>query len=321
VDGKAKVTGLVLAGYLLGRTKKLKLALTIAGAVGGKQLMNNKDELLGQVTKLVQSSPETRRLVEQVSVRLLDAAKGAAIAGASKRIESVSNNLQSRADRLNAGVGEAAGKAAEAGKDAAGMATEAGKGAAGTAAAGAGAAGAGVAKGLRSVTHPFKSRAERRQAAEEETEERPEGEEEYAEEERPEGEEQYAEEERPEGEEEPEAEQPEEEQPEAEAAEEEPEAEQPEEEQPQGRQQRPEGRGAGEQPRSESRPAGQPARKPNQQRPATPRPAPKEMTGAAPKAAAPKKAEGAAKSEPGARKPVPRSGGNRPAASGKPSTR
>ncbi|MFD1213458.1 hypothetical protein ACFQ36_15565, partial [Arthrobacter sp. GCM10027362] len=216
MDNKAKVTGLVLAGYLLGRTKKLKLALTVAGALGGKQLMNNKDELAAQVTKLVQSSPEARRLVEQVSGRLVEAAKGAAIAGASKRIESVSNTLQSRAERLNAmqqGVGEAAGRTAEAGMAAAG--------AAGT---GAGAVGAGAGRGLRSVTHPFKSRAERRQAVEdtesagtspeeeagqeetpaaagrEETEERPEGEapeEEYAEEERPEG--GAAEEERPEG--------------------------------------------------------------------------------------------------------------------------
>lgn len=114
MDGRARFAVVLLAGYLLGRTKKMKLALTVAGALGGKQLVNNRKDILGQVTKVLDSSPEAKRLVNEVAGTLVQAARGAAMAAASKGVNSLSGNLQERAEKLRApqeAVGDVAGAA------------------------------------------------------------------------------------------------------------------------------------------------------------------------------------------------------------------
>ncbi|GAB3526474.1 hypothetical protein [Arthrobacter monumenti] len=101
MDEKAKLTAILFGGYLLGRTKKAKLALTVAGLIGGKQLSSSKGGLMSQMNELAKSSPEVRKLREQITGKLADAAKGAAMAGATKGIESVNANLQNRTQQLN----------------------------------------------------------------------------------------------------------------------------------------------------------------------------------------------------------------------------
>ncbi|WP_026536329.1 hypothetical protein [Arthrobacter sp. H14] len=108
MDEKAKLTAILLGGYLLGRTKKAKLALTVAGLIGGRQLSSNKGELMGQVNELAKASPEVKKLREQITGKLADAAKSAAIAGATRGIESVNTNLQNRTQRLNDSNGASA---------------------------------------------------------------------------------------------------------------------------------------------------------------------------------------------------------------------
>ena len=124
MDGRAKLAAVLLGGYLLGRTKKMKLALTVAGAIGGKQLMNNRQDIVSRATKVLDSSPEAKRLVNEVTGTLVQAARGAALTAASKGVSSLSTNLQDRAEKLRSPQ-EAAGKATETATGAAGKGKEA----------------------------------------------------------------------------------------------------------------------------------------------------------------------------------------------------
>ncbi len=61
----ARVALGVAGGYLLGRTKKMKLALMLGGMAAGRRA-GGPGELLGQGTKLLAASPELSRLVSEV---------------------------------------------------------------------------------------------------------------------------------------------------------------------------------------------------------------------------------------------------------------
>ncbi|WP_334172392.1 hypothetical protein, partial [Sinomonas sp.] len=101
----------------------MKLAITVAGALGGRQLMTHRGDIIGRATKVLDSSPEAKRLVDQVTGTLAQAARGAAITAAAKGVGSLSQNLQNRAERLKAPK-EAAGKAAGTATETAGKATD-----------------------------------------------------------------------------------------------------------------------------------------------------------------------------------------------------
>ena len=104
----------VIGGYLLGRTKKMKLAIMLGGALAGKKISTDPTALLGMVSKLVQSSPELQKLDSAVRGRLLEAGKDAALAVASSRMESLTDNLVNRVENLGKPATEAAGAAGQA---------------------------------------------------------------------------------------------------------------------------------------------------------------------------------------------------------------
>ena len=72
----------VAIGYVLGRSRKMKLAIAAAGMMAGKRLTPNPRELLTKGGELLASSPEVKKLTGEARERLLDAAKSAAIAAA-----------------------------------------------------------------------------------------------------------------------------------------------------------------------------------------------------------------------------------------------
>src|SRR4051794_41908833 len=82
--GKGQLAALLLGGYLLGRTKKMRLALTLAAAVGGSRMAGNAGgkSVLGRINGLVASSPQAKALVDQGTTTPAQTAKTAAIAGA-----------------------------------------------------------------------------------------------------------------------------------------------------------------------------------------------------------------------------------------------
>jgi hypothetical protein len=95
----ARVALGVAGGYFLGRTKKMKLALMLAGMAAGRQV-GGPGELLGAGTKLLGSSPDLSRLVDEVRDRLLASGKNAALAVATRQVESLTDRVGKRVESL-----------------------------------------------------------------------------------------------------------------------------------------------------------------------------------------------------------------------------
>jgi hypothetical protein len=93
----ARVALGVAAGYFLGRTKKMKLAMMLGGMAAGRQA-GGPGELLRTGTKLLNSSPELARLTDEVRGRLLDAGKGAVLAVAARQVESLTDRVGKRVE-------------------------------------------------------------------------------------------------------------------------------------------------------------------------------------------------------------------------------
>lgn len=91
----------VAGGYVLGRTKKMKLAIMLAGMASGNKIARDPAQLLAQGTRLVQSSPQLSALSDEVRGRLVDAGKGIAVAVVSKQMDSLSDRLSERTNRLS----------------------------------------------------------------------------------------------------------------------------------------------------------------------------------------------------------------------------
>jgi cobalamin biosynthesis protein CobT len=87
----AKIVAGVAGGYLLGRTKKLRLAITVAGLLAGKKLAADPKSI---VDKMVEQNPELQHLKGQLTEGLTSAAKELAVATAASRMEAVTETLQ-----------------------------------------------------------------------------------------------------------------------------------------------------------------------------------------------------------------------------------
>ncbi|MGH3941333.1 MAG: hypothetical protein ACRDTG_22425 [Pseudonocardiaceae bacterium] len=99
----------VAGGYVLGRTKKMKLAIMLAGMASGNKIARDPAQLLQQGTKLVQSNPQLSALSDQVRGRLVDAGKGIAVAVVSRRMDALSDRLSERTQRLSGRLDERTG--------------------------------------------------------------------------------------------------------------------------------------------------------------------------------------------------------------------
>ena len=104
----ARVALGVAGGYFLGRTKKMKLALALAGMAAGKRA-GGPGQLLAQGTKLLGQSPELSRLTDELRGRLLDAGKGAAVAIATKQVEALTERVVNRVGDLTEAGGKTVG--------------------------------------------------------------------------------------------------------------------------------------------------------------------------------------------------------------------
>ncbi|MEV4604874.1 hypothetical protein AB0K15_46925 [Amycolatopsis sp. NPDC049253] len=98
----------VTAGYLLGRTKKMRLALMIAAAGATGRAGVSPTKLVQSGLKQLSSSAEVGQLTSLAKDELLSAAKSAAVTAASGRIESLSERLQ---DGGSLRAGKKSGKA------------------------------------------------------------------------------------------------------------------------------------------------------------------------------------------------------------------
>jgi hypothetical protein len=101
----------VAGGYLLGRTKKMKLAMMLGGMAAGRQA-GGPGQLLGQGMKLLGQSPELSRLTDELRGRLLDAGKAAAVAIATRQVENLTERVVGRVGPVTDAGGKAAGDVA-----------------------------------------------------------------------------------------------------------------------------------------------------------------------------------------------------------------
>jgi hypothetical protein len=102
MDAKQKVAAAVAAGYLLGRTKKLKLAITVGSVLAGQRISTNPQKLLKGASGLVQSNPALSALQTELRGRAFDAAKGAAVSVATSRIDKLTDSLRTRGQKKRA---------------------------------------------------------------------------------------------------------------------------------------------------------------------------------------------------------------------------
>jgi len=123
------------AGYLLGRRRKLRAAtvMAVATAVGGTSLggiaLRQGAKLLVNTGTLDKMPPQVADLVDVVRGDLLDAGKAAATAAVTNRIDSLTDSLHERAERIRnpeeavaEGADAATGAARDTGRRAAGAA-------------------------------------------------------------------------------------------------------------------------------------------------------------------------------------------------------
>ncbi|WP_030671477.1 hypothetical protein [Streptomyces rimosus] len=105
----------VAGGYLLGRTKKAKLAIGIGSMVLGKRLNLSPQQLVSLVSDQIAANPQLKELREQLRGDLKGVGKAATGALVTKRLDSLADSLHERTlnvrDQLDAG--EAGGKAAD----------------------------------------------------------------------------------------------------------------------------------------------------------------------------------------------------------------
>lgn len=101
MDNKLKMAGLLAAGYLLGRTKKLKLALTVASSVAGVAGYSKREMFSEAISKISENTPELQVLTDKITGRLVDSGKSAAYSMVTMGVDQVSQKLQERIDRIN----------------------------------------------------------------------------------------------------------------------------------------------------------------------------------------------------------------------------
>lgn len=91
----------VAGGYLLGRSRKMKLAVFLAIVAAGGRLPADPNELLRRVPLLGEGGP-LDELAGDLRGRLVEAGKTAAMTAASSRIDSLSDRLERRTATMRA---------------------------------------------------------------------------------------------------------------------------------------------------------------------------------------------------------------------------
>lgn len=94
MNNSAKVGLAVAGGYLLGRTRKMKLALALGLLVAGRKLPSNPTELAQQGLKALGQNEQFADLSHQVTGSLADAGKVAASKSAERMLTKVSDRLR-----------------------------------------------------------------------------------------------------------------------------------------------------------------------------------------------------------------------------------
>src|SRR4051794_32134277 len=96
MNNAAKLGAGVAGGYLLGRTKKLKLAIGLGAWMMGKKLNLSPSQLAMQGLSQLRESPDFAELTDLVRSEVGGAGKKALSAAATSRMESLADRLHER---------------------------------------------------------------------------------------------------------------------------------------------------------------------------------------------------------------------------------
>ncbi|GAA4974660.1 hypothetical protein HD597_009328 [Nonomuraea thailandensis] len=108
MSNKLRIAFALLAGYFLGRRRKLRMAAALAAAGlagrarGGKGGGGSGGGLLSQGIKTLTSSADVAPIVDRLRGDLLEVGKAAAVAAAGRQIDSLSDKLHERAEAMRA---------------------------------------------------------------------------------------------------------------------------------------------------------------------------------------------------------------------------
>jgi hypothetical protein len=113
-----KVALAVGAGYLLGRTRKMRVALMLAAAGITGKFPGSPTQLVAHGLKSLGASADVSQLSQQLRGELLDAARAAALAAATHQVDSLNDRLQGvtstvGADEVLEDVGDTVDQASE----------------------------------------------------------------------------------------------------------------------------------------------------------------------------------------------------------------
>jgi hypothetical protein len=96
----------VAGGYVLGRTKKGRMALAVGTYLAGRRLGLDPQQLMAQGVKTLKDAPQLAGLGDQVRGELMDAGRQALAATADRKMAGLADALHERTQRLE-GRGEA----------------------------------------------------------------------------------------------------------------------------------------------------------------------------------------------------------------------
>ncbi|MEV5871827.1 hypothetical protein [Streptomyces tendae] len=99
-DSRTAMAAAVAGGYLLGRTKKAKLAFAVGSYLVGRRVGLSPGQVLGQGLGSLQRTPQFQELSEQVRGELLTAGRAAVTAAANRRLTGLADTLRDRTDAL-----------------------------------------------------------------------------------------------------------------------------------------------------------------------------------------------------------------------------
>ena len=105
------------AGYVLGRTKKMKMAFALGTLVAGKRMHLSPRALADLVSQQLQDNPQFKEIGDQVRQDLRGVGKAASGAMVERQIDALADRLHGRTAQVRDQLSGVAGQAADAGSD------------------------------------------------------------------------------------------------------------------------------------------------------------------------------------------------------------
>jgi hypothetical protein len=102
----SRVATAVAAGYVLGRFKKLRMAVMVGSAMANDNVRNAALNYVKKGSGGLVPTSAGGTLTQQIGSKLLDAGKAAAVSAAASRVDSFSDRLASRSESLRGTNGD-----------------------------------------------------------------------------------------------------------------------------------------------------------------------------------------------------------------------